>query len=534
MASDMMDDDKKNESAGFRRTRRLVRRRPAGAENDRVPGSATARHEGSQPDLPLDLPVLPLRDVAVFNYMIVPLFVGREKSVQAVEAAATEGQFLLLCTQRDEQNDDPGPRDLYGIGSVVQLLRLLKMPDGRVKALVQGISRAKVCAFYENGHYLCARIEPLLEQNVLVPVVEQEALLRTAREQCEKILGLRGIPTTEIMGVLSSVDEPGRLADLIAANLRLKVTDAQEILECLDPIARLRLVITHLNRESEVASMQARIQHSAREGMDKAQKDYYLREQLKAIRRELGEGQDSDDDMDELLKALTKAGLPPDARKEADKQFKRLSSMHNDSAEAAVVRTYLDWLAELPWKKMTRDRLNIIRAKEILDEDHFGLHKIKDRILEYLSVRKLNPDSKGSILCFVGPPGVGKTSLGRSIARALGRKFQRLSLGGIRDEAEIRGHRRTYIGAMPGRIIQAIKQAGARNPVIVLDEIDKLGSDFRGDPSSALLEVLDPEQNNSFSDHYLDLDYDLSQIFFITTANSLHAIPLPLQDRMEI
>ncbi len=532
--ADMMDDDKKNESTVLRRSRRLVRRKPAEPEVDRSPESTSLKHEGQELELPLDLPVLPLRDVAVFNYMIVPLFVGRDRSIQAVEAAATEGQFLLLCTQRDEGIEDPGPEDLYEVGSVVQVLRLLKMPDGRVKALVQGIARARVRAFYESEHYLCARIEALPEQMAHAPLIEQEALLRTAHEQCEKILGLRGIPTQEIMGVLGNVDEPGRLADLIAANLRLKVEDAQQVLECLEPVQRLRMVIQHLTRETEVASLQARIQHSAREGMDKAQKDYYLREQLKAIRRELGEGQDSDDDLEELIQALDKAGLPAEVRKEADKQLKRLSSMHNDSAEATVVRTYLDWLAELPWKKASRDRLDIVKAKEILDEDHYGLDKIKDRILEYLSVRKLNPDSKGSILCFAGPPGVGKTSLGRSIARALGRKFQRLSLGGMRDEAEIRGHRRTYIGAMPGRIIQAIKQAGTRNPVIVLDEIDKLGNDFRGDPSSALLEVLDPEQNNSFSDHYLNLPFDLSKVLFICTANHLENIPGPLRDRLEI
>ena len=532
--ADMMDDDKKNETPAVRRSRRLVRRKPVEPDEERPSESTTLQHDGQSLELPLDLPVLPLRDVAVFNYMIVPLFVGRERSIQAVEAAATEGQFLLLCTQRDEQVEEPGPEDLYDIGSVVQVLRLLKMPDGRAKALVQGVARAQVCAFREAEQYLCARIEALPEQRAHASLIEQEALLRTAREQCEKILGLRGIPTQEIMGVLGNVDEPGRMADLIAANLRLKVEDAQGILECMDPIRRLQIVIHHLTRETEVASIQARIQHSAREGMDKAQKEYYLREQLKSIRRELGDSQDGEDDLEELAQALRKAGLPTEVRKEADKQLKRLSGMHNDSAEAAVVRTYLDWLAELPWKKASRDRLDIAKAKEILEEDHYGLDKIKDRILEYLSVRKLNPGSKGSILCFAGPPGVGKTSLGRSIARALGRKFQRLSLGGMRDEAEIRGHRRTYIGAMPGRIIQAVKQAGTRNPVIVLDEIDKLGNDFRGDPSSALLEVLDPEQNNSFSDHYLNVPFDLSKVLFICTANHIENIPGPLRDRLEI
>jgi ATP-dependent Lon protease len=338
-----------------------------------------------------------------------------------------------------------------------------------------------------------------------------------------------------VLSVLQGVDDPGRLADLIAANMRMKTADAQRILEAENPIDRLMLVNTQLQREVEVATVQARIQSSAREGMDKAQKDYFLREQLKAIRSELGDkDEDGEQELENLKQALDKAGLPKDVRKEADKQLRRLSSMHADSSEANVVRTYLDWLVELPWKKMSRDRLDIVNAKEILDEDHCGLDKIKDRILEFLSVRKLNPQSKGPILCFAGPPGVGKTSLGRSIARALGRKFQRLSLGGMHDEAEIRGHRRTYIGAMPGRIIQALKQAGTRNPVIVLDEVDKLGADFRGDPSSALLEVLDPEQNNTFSDHYLNAPFDLSKVMFLCTANHLETIPAALRDRMEV
>ena len=331
------------------------------------------------------------------------------------------------------------------------------------------------------------------------------------------------------------MDDPGRLADLIAANMRVKTAEAQRILETEDPIERLMLVNTQLQREVEVATVQARIQSSAREGMDKAQKDYFLREQLKAIRNELGDkDEDAEEDLENLRKALDKAGLPKDVRKEADKQLRRLAGMHADSSEANVARTYLDWLVELPWKKLSRDRLDIAHAKEILDADHCGLDKVKDRILEFLSVRKLNPQSKGPILCFAGPPGVGKTSLGRSIARAMGRKFQRLSLGGMHDEAEIRGHRRTYIGAMPGRIIQALKQAGTRNPVMVLDEVDKIGTDFRGDPSSALLEVLDPEQNYTFSDHYLNVPFDLSKVMFICTANHLDTIPAPLRDRMEV
>lgn len=485
-------------------------------------------------DIPGTLPVLAVRDVVVFNYMILPLFIGRDKSVHAVEAALEQGRHLFVCTQKDETKEDPAPEDLYAVGSVVNVMRMLKMPDGRIKVLVQGVSRARVERFTQTEPYMAADITLMPEQPADANP-EVEGMLRAAREQSEKILSLRGIATADVMNVLQSVDEPGRLADLIAANLRMKIEDAQRILECTDAVERLRLVTEQLNKEVEVATVQARIQSSAREGMDKAQRDYFLREQLKAIRQELGEhGGDDEDDLDELVDALEKANLPKDVRKEADKQMRRLSSMHADSSEANVVRTYLEWLAELPWKKTSRDKLDIRAASKILDADHYGLTKIKERILEYLSVRKLNPDSKGPILCFVGPPGVGKTSLGRSIARAMGRKFQRLSLGGMRDEAEIRGHRRTYIGAMPGRIIQSLKQAGTRNPIIVLDEVDKLGTDFRGDPSSALLEVLDPEQNHTFSDHYLNVPFDLSKVMFLCTANQLEGIPAPLRDRMEV
>ena len=486
------------------------------------------------PAIPSVLPVLPLRDSVVFNSMIVPLFESREKAMEAVEFALNGNRYLLLCAQRDASAEEPEPDDLYNVGSVVMILRMIKMNDGQVKLLVQGLSRAQVEEFDNNGPILLARIRVLEENRGDVSDVELEAMMRSAREQSDRILHLRGLPSGEIMNVLNSVNDPGRLADIIAANMRLRVDEAQALLECLDPVERLRLVNKHLVREVEVATMQARIQSMAREGMDKAQKDYFLREQLKAIHKELGDGEDGDDENENLKKALDKASLPPDARREADKQLRRLASMHNDSAEANVVRTYLDLLAELPWKKMSRDRLDIVKAAAILDEDHFGLEKVKDRILEFLSVRKLNPDSKGPVLCFVGPPGVGKTSLGRSIARALGRKFQRISLGGMRDEAEIRGHRRTYIGAMPGRIIQAIRQAGTRNPVIVLDEIDKLGNDFRGDPASALLEALDPEQNSHFSDHYLNLEFDLSKVLFLCTANQLDTIPAALLDRLEI
>eukprot|EP01022_Parablepharisma_sp_SALTPOND_P018100 TRINITY_DN2940_c1_g3_i2.p2 TRINITY_DN2940_c1_g3~~TRINITY_DN2940_c1_g3_i2.p2 ORF type:complete len:894 (-),score=349.06 TRINITY_DN2940_c1_g3_i2:16642-19323(-) len=485
-------------------------------------------------EIPDEMPVLPVRDIVVFNYMILPLFVGREKSVAAVDAALNSNRFITILTQRDESVDEPGPDDLYEVGTVAMIMRMLKMPDGRLKVLVQGVSRAKVKEFTSTEPHLQARVETIEEPETEDLSLEQIALMRAAKEQSEKILTLRGISPSDIMAVLNSVEEPGRLADLIASNLRLSQEDAQAILEERDPMRRLSLVNDQLVRELELATMQAKIQSSAKEGMDKAQKDFFLREQMKAIRKELGEEGEESEEFEQLQEALEKAGLPKEVKKEADKQLKRLTNMHPDSSEATVVRTYLDWLIELPWKKASRDRLDIKKAHEILDEDHYDLQKVKDRILEYLSVRKLNPKMKGPILCFVGPPGVGKTSLGRSIARALNRKFVRMSLGGMRDEAEIRGHRRTYIGSMPGRIIQSIKQAGTRNPVIMLDEIDKVGTDFRGDPSSALLEVLDPEQNFAFNDHYLDTDYNLSEVMFITTANTLYSIPAPLQDRMEI
>jgi len=505
-----------------------------GAPTEAAPVSAGEGEEAAPPDIPSELPVLPVRDIVVFNYMILPLFVGRDKSVQAVDAALNGSRYILVLTQKDEKVDEPGPDDLYRVGTVGMIMRMLKMPDGRLKVLVQGLTRARVTDFSSADPYLSAKVEVLAERDPKEATLEQEAMMRAAREQSEKILSLRGMASADIMAVLNSVNEPGRLADLVASNLRMRVEEAQRLLECEDPVERLRLVNDQLVKEAEVAAMQAKIQNMAKEGMDKAQKDFFLREQLKAIRRELGEGAEESDDLDELKEALDKAGMPKDVKKEADKQLKRLVSMHPDSSEAGVIRTYLDWMVELPWKKLSKDRLDIKEAKRILDEDHFDLEKVKERILEYLSVRKLNPGMKGPILCFVGPPGVGKTSLGRSIARALGRKFVRMSLGGMRDEAEIRGHRRTYIGSMPGRVIQSIKQAGTRNPVIMLDEIDKVGSDFRGDPSSALLEVLDPEQNNTFSDHYLNVPFDLSKVMFICTANILDTIPAPLLDRMEL
>ena len=506
--------------------------------NDGLPEGADveggADPDNAQVEIPSELPVLPVRDIVIFNYMILPLFVGREKSVGAVDAALNTNRFILILTQKDEKVDEPTQDDLYTMGTVGMIMRMLKMPDGRLKVLVQGLTRARVKNFTEGDKYQEAEIELLADKPALEPGPEVEALMRAAREQTEKIMQLRGVASPDVSQVLNSVDEPGKLADLIASNLRVKVEDAQGILECEEPIERLKMVNDQLVKELEVASMQHKIQSMAKEGMDKAQKDFFLREQMKAIKKELGEGGDESEELEELRAALDKAGMPKDVKAEADKQLRRLESMHSDSSEAGVIRTYLDWMVELPWKKASKDRIDIKAAQKILNDDHYDLDKVKERILEYLSVRKLNPKMKGPILCFVGPPGVGKTSLGRSIARSLGRKFVRMSLGGMRDEAEIRGHRRTYIGSMPGRIIQSIKQAGTKNPVIMLDEIDKVGSDFRGDPSSALLEVLDPEQNNTFQDHYLNVPFDLSKVMFICTANVLDTIPGPLRDRMEI
>ncbi|WP_045222569.1 endopeptidase La [Desulfonatronum thioautotrophicum] len=500
------------------------------------PVSESENHDGndSGQEMPKNVPLLPVRDVVVFNYMILPLFVGRERSISAVDAALNSNRHILIATQKEEKTDDPGPEEVHSVGTLATIMRMLKMPDGRLKVLVQGVSRARITGYVQNDPFHMVEIEAIDEEEFREPSPQLEAMVRTAREQSEKILSLRGIASPDVLAVLNNVEEPGRLADLIASNLRMKVEDAQEILACEDPVQRLALVNKQLIKEAEVAEMQAKIQNMAKEGMDKAQREFFLREQLKAIRKELGDSGESDEEMEELRSALKKAGLPKEVRKETDKQLKRLESMHPESSEATVIRTYLDWIVELPWKKLSKDQLIIQKAKTILDDDHYGLDKVKDRILEYLSVRKLNPDMKGPILCFVGPPGVGKTSLGRSIASSLGRKFVRMSLGGIRDEAEIRGHRRTYIGSMPGRIIQSIKQAGTRNPVIMLDEVDKVGTDFRGDPSSALLEVLDPEQNSTFSDHYLNVPFDLSKVMFICTANVLDTIPSALLDRMEV
>jgi ATP-dependent Lon protease len=485
--------------------------------------------------LPDSLPLLPVRDVVVFPYMILPLFVARDSSVAAVEAAMARDQLVFLAAQRDQNVEHPGPEDLHEVGTVGMIMRQLRLPDGRLKVLVQGITRARVTAWERSKPFIEVGIEPLDEPEDETDLsVEVEALMRSVREASEKILSLRGLLSGDVVAILNSVEGTGRLADLVASNLRLKIPEAQDILAETDPVLRLRKVHEHLGKELEVSTMQARIQSEAKEEMTKSQREYYLREQLRAIRRELGDAEDRHQELMDLRQALEKKAMPEEARKEAMKQLGRLEMMQPEAAEATIVRGYLDWMLELPWQESSKDRIEIAKAQRILDQDHYDLKKVKERILEYLAVRKLNPKMKGPILCFLGPPGVGKTSLGRSIARAMGRKFVRISLGGVRDEAEIRGHRRTYIGALPGRIIQGLKTAGANNPVFMIDEVDKVGADYRGDPTSALLEVLDPEQNYSFSDHYLNLPFDLSKVMFIATANMEDTIPEALLDRMEV
>jgi len=480
------------------------------------------------------LPVIPMKDLVVFPSMILPIFIGRPISLKAVEESLVKDKLILLITQKEPTIENPTPQDLYEVGTIALIMRQLRLPDGRLKLLIQGLTKARVKEYIQISPFLLAKIKVLEDKKVSEITVEVEALMRNVKEQSEKILSLKGLDYEDIFAIISQIDDPGQLADIIASNLRFKVSEAQKILEILEPVERLRKVNELLGKELQVSKVQAEIQSEAREEMDRVQREYFLREQLKAIKKELGEYDEFDEEIEEFREKIEKAKMPKIVKEEAFKQLERLSMMHPDSADANVIRTYLDWLVELPWRKSTKDKLDIKEAKKILDEDHYNLKKVKERILEYLSVRKLNPHAKGAILCFVGPPGVGKTSLGKSIARALGRKFVRISLGGIRDEAEIRGHRRTYIGAMPGRIIQGLKQVGSNNPVFMLDEIDKIGTDFRGDPASALLEVLDPEQNTNFSDHYLSVPFDLSKVMFITTANLIDPIPSALKDRMEI
>ncbi len=483
---------------------------------------------------PDKLPLLPVRDVVVFPYMILPLFISREKSIKSLEEALAKDRLLFLVSQKNVSEEEPTLKDLYRVGTVALVMKMLKLPDGKIKILIQGLSKGIIKEILQVTPYLLVKVENVRDPFLTEITLETEALMRNVKEQLERIASYGRFISPDLMFVLEGVDDPGRLADLVASNLELPVEKAQEILEVFDPIERLRKVSDLLGKEVQVLTMQAKIQSQAREEMTKSQREYFLREQMRAIRSELGETDERTKEFKELRQKIKRAKMPSEVEKIAHKELERLDQMHPDSAEASIVRTYLDWLIEMPWSKSTPNNLDIKKAKEVLDEDHYNLEKVKERILEYLSVHKLKKKMKGPILCFIGPPGVGKTSLGKSIARALGRKFVRISLGGIRDEAEIRGHRRTYVGAMPGRIIQSIKQAGSNNPVFMMDEVDKIGTDFRGDPASALLEVLDPEQNNAFSDHYLNVPFDLSQVMFITTGNVTDPIPSALKDRMEI
>ncbi len=485
-------------------------------------------------EIPEVLPMMAVRDVVIFNYMIIPLFVGRPGSVEAVNEALGSNKLLMLVTQKDATKDNPKSDDLYTVGMVCMVMRTLKLPDGRLKVLVQAMSKARIKDFVRTEPSYQVTVEVIEEVEVQEITVEIEALMRTVREQTEKIMSLRGILSADLMMIINNIEEPGRLADLVGSNLRLKIAESQSILEETDPVRRLKLVNDLLSKELEVSTVQAKIQNDAKEEMSKSQREYFLREQMHALQKELGDTDDRLQEIEDLERKLKKTKMPKEVRKEAKKQLSRMEMMHPDSSEATIIRTYIDWILDVPWKKGTVDRLDLKEARQVLDDDHYGLEKVKERILEYLAVRKLNPSTKGPILCFVGPPGVGKTSLGQSIARAMGRKFHRISLGGMRDEAEIRGHRRTYIGAMPGRIIQGLKTVESNNPIFMMDEIDKIGSDYRGDPSSALLEVLDPEQNFEFSDHYLNMPFDLSKVMFITTANMTDTIPGPLMDRMEV
>jgi ATP-dependent Lon protease len=477
------------------------------------------------------LPVLPLRDIVVFPHMIVPLFVGREKSVRALEAVLKNNKQILLVTQKNAAQDDPGPDDLYKVGTVSTVLQLLKLPDGTVKVLVEGGRRARIVAFKETTAYFEAFAEPVEEE--ITDAREAEALARTVVSQFEQYIKLNKKIAPEVLVSINQIEDPSKLADTVASHLGLKIPDKQELLETSSVTVRLERVFAHMEAEIGVLQVEKRIRNRVKRQMEKTQREYYLNEQLKAIQKELGEGEDGKDEIAELEARIKATRLSKEAREKAKAELKKLRTMSPMSAEATVVRNYLDWLLSIPWKKRSKIKNDIAEAERVLNADHYGLDKVKERIIEYLAVQARSPKIRGPILCLVGPPGVGKTSLGKSIAKATGRNFVRMSLGGVRDEAEIRGHRRTYIGSMPGKIIQGMKKAKTSNPLFLLDEIDKLGADWRGDPSSALLEVLDPEQNATFNDHYLEVDYDLSDVMFVTTANSLR-MPQPLLDRMEI
>ncbi|MEQ9088871.1 MAG: endopeptidase La [Alphaproteobacteria bacterium] len=476
-------------------------------------------------------PVLPLRDIVVFPHMIVPLFVGREKSVQALDSVMNDDKQILLVTQRDAGEDDPSPADIYELGTIGTVLQLLKLPDGTVKVLVEGGQRARISRYSDNPDYFEAYADVVEE--VPSEGEETKALGRSVVSQFEQYIKLNRKIPPEVLVTVNQIEDEAKLADTVASHLALKIAEKQDLLETLSVAARLEKVFGLMEGEIGVLQVEKRIRSRVKRQMEKTQREYYLNEQMKAIQKELGEGEDGRDELAELEEKIRKARMPKEAREKCEAEMKKLRAMSPMSAEATVVRNYLDWMISIPWKKRSRTRVDLKQAEKILDADHFGLEKVKERILEYLAVQGRVGKMKGPILCLVGPPGVGKTSLGKSVARATGRKFVRMSLGGVRDEAEIRGHRRTYIGSMPGKVIQGMKKAKTSNPLFLLDEVDKLGADWRGDPTSALLEVLDPEQNNAFNDHYLEVDYDLSDVMFVTTANTLR-MPQPLLDRMEI
>src|ERR1700678_3951348 len=479
----------------------------------------------------LSAPVLPLRDIVVFPHMIVPLFVGREKSVRALEEVMNDEKQILLLTQKVAAEDDPAPDGLHNVGTLAPVLQLLKLPDQTVRVLVEGKSRARVTGFTGRTDFFQATIEKIPEDSP--PPRESEALLRTVKTNFEQYIKLNKKIPSETLAAVAAIDDPARLADSVAAHLSVKISDSQALLETFGTTERLEKILSLIEAEIGVLQVERKIRSRVKRQMEKTQREYYLNEQLKAIQKELGEGEEGRDEMNELEERIRKTKLSKEAREKAQVEVKKLRSMSPMSAEATVVRNYLDWLLSLPWGKKSKVKRDIAAAEAVLNDDHYGLEKVKERILEYLAVQSRVGKIKGPILCLVGPPGVGKTSLGKSIAKATGREFVRMSLGGMRDEAEIRGYRRTYIGSMPGKIIQSMKKAKTANPLFLLDEIDKLGADYRGDPSSALLEVLDPEQNATFNDHYLEVDFDLSDVMFVTTANSLH-MPQPLLDRMEI
>ena len=496
-----------------------------------VTAASTAEPE-SKLEIPRQVPILPMRDTVVFPHLPTPLVVGRATSVKVVDEVLVGNRMLGLATQKEADVEEPMGRDLYRIGTVAVIHRMVKLPDGTLRVLVRGLERMRIVSYVQEHPYLLAEIEPLEE--ILEEGTELEALTKNLLNLVQRMMGKLPINAEELSTAFRNAEHPGRLADMVAAVLSQKLVQKQEILETLNIQFRLEKLTRYLSKELEVMELGSKIQQTIESEIEQNQRKYILREQLKAIRKELGEDDPAEAEIEELESRVHGAGMPEGALKEADRELNRLRTIPQASPEYNVIRTYLDWLITLPWSRVTEDKLDVAEAQRVLDEDHFGLEKIKERILEYLAVRRLKTDMKGPILCLAGPPGTGKTSLGRSIARAMGRKFARIALGGMRDEAEIRGHRRTYIGAMPGRILQALRTVGTRNPVFMLDEIDKLGQDFRGDPSAALLEVLDPEQNFSFSDHYIDVPFDLSKVFFIATANILDPIPSPLRDRMEV